>query len=71
MTQADKWERNASPGKATRAIIQDSTGRHHQGVRIKQEGAGTWLVLTEAYAVDLANQILDVIEYRVAQEASK
>lgn len=63
---ADKWERNVGPIKATRAILESPDGQSHPGVRVRQESSRLWMVMPEAHAVDMANQILDVIESRRA-----
>lgn len=66
---AEKWAKNAGPVKATRAMLESPDGQWHPGVRIKQESTGGWMVLTEAHAVSVATQILDVIDFRRHHEA--
>ncbi|QOD04879.1 hypothetical protein [Pseudarthrobacter sp. BIM B-2242] len=63
-TPAEKWQRNTGPIKATRAVLESPDGQRHPGVYIKQESSHLWMVMPEGQAVDMANQILDVIESR-------
>ena len=61
--QAAKWETNAGAVRATRAILENPDGQMHPGVYVKQGSSGSRMVLTEAHAVALATQILDVVEF--------
>lgn len=68
---ADKWQRNAGPVKANRALIESPDGQTHPGIRVKQETSNVWLVMTEAHAVDMATQVLAAIDARCAHEQEK
>ena len=65
---ADKWERNSGPVRATRALLESPDGQMHYGVRIKQDSSRVWMAMSEAAAVSMANEILDVIESREARK---
>jgi hypothetical protein len=62
---ASHWENNTSPATAAPALLENPAGKRVPGVRI-HNAAGSWMILTEVNAVQLATDVLTVIEARRA-----
>ncbi|XAS63111.1 hypothetical protein ACOM2C_06665 [Pseudarthrobacter sp. So.54] len=67
---ADKWAMNQGPMKARAAILHSPDGGTHQGIHVRQVSTNAWIVMPEDQAVQLANDIIDIIEARQEREES-
>jgi hypothetical protein len=64
---ANHWEANTAPTAAEPATLNSPDGQQVPGLRILY-GGNRWMILTEANAVQLARDILTVIDTRRANE---
>lgn len=63
----DHWAKNTAPVAADHAILVAPDGQKHRGVFIHQ--TRTWMVLREDVAIQLCNDIMDLV-LRARREAS-